>query len=192
MQPDDQKQQSMIFDFVITLKRRSHKWVDMISHLLLFISVVSFGMFYFELKLDYKYLAICLAITVLWIVSIFKKRNTGSTLYRLPLMLCGVGWLMEPNQNLWFSALYFVASLFEKQVKFPEEIGFSKEEIVFNTFPKKRYSWKDIMNVVLKDNIITVDFKNNKLVQKEIDESVSKHVETEFNEFCKGRLSGVL
>lgn len=179
----------MIFDYIITLKRPDYKWVDMISHLLLFISVVSFGMFFFETKNDYKYFGFCSAVTIFWVYSISQKRKHGSTLFRFALLLSAAGWLMQPYQNIWLAVLYAVAGLLEKQVKFPQEIGFSEESIVFNSFPKKRYSWNELLNVVLKDNLLTVDFKNNKIIQKEIDEEVSSHVELEFNEFCKGRLT---
>ena len=84
--------------------------------------------------------------------------------------------------------LYVLAGLFEKQVKFPEEIGFSAKEVVFNSFPKKRYQWKDINNVVLKDGLLTVDKKDNKIYQKEVDEMVSVKVEEEFNQFCRQQL----
>ena len=179
----------MIFDYIITLKRPNYKWIDMISHLLLFISVVSFGMFFFETKNDYKYLGFCLVVTAFWVYSILQKRKNGSTLFRFALLLSAAGWLMQPYQNILFVVLYAIAGLLEKQVKFPQEIGFAEEIIVFNSFPKKRYNWDEILNVVLKDNLLTVDFKNNKLIQKEIDEEVSTHVEVEFNEFCKQQMS---
>jgi hypothetical protein len=145
-------------------------------------------MFFFETKNDYKYLGFCLGVTIFWIYSILQKRKNGSTLFRLALLLSAAGWLMQPYQSIWFVGLYAVAGLLEKQVKFPREIGFTEEIIVFNSFPKKRYNWNELLNVVLKDNLLTVDFKNNKLVQKEINEEVSLQTEMEFNEFCRKQL----
>ncbi len=78
--------------------------------------------------------------------------------------------------------------MLEKQVKFPDEIGFSEETVVINSFPKKKFNWTDIQNVILKDNLLTVDFKNNKLIQKELNEEVSPLIEQEFNEFCRKQL----
>jgi hypothetical protein len=86
------------------------------------------------------------------------------------------------------AALYAIAGLFERQVKFPQEIGFSEKEIAFNTFPKRKLGWKEINNALIKDGIITIDQKNNKLLQKEIDLGVSLQVEKEFNEFCRKQL----
>jgi len=55
----------------------------------------------------------------------------------------------------------------------------------FNTFPKKTYQWNEVTNVILKDGILTVDLRNNKIFQKEIETDVSPMVEHEFNDFCK-------
>ena len=90
-----------------------------------------------------------------------------------------------------------LAGLLEKQVKFPQEIGFSEDEISFNTLPRKVLKWNEINNALIKDGLITIDQKNNKLFQREIEGYVSADIEKEFNAFCyhcinfkKERLSG--
>ncbi|MGC5098563.1 hypothetical protein ACPXA0_26545, partial [Escherichia coli] len=70
-----------------------------------------------------------------------------------------------------------VAAILERFVKFPEEIAFDKEEIVINSFPKKRYTWNELNNVVLKDGLLTIDFKNNKMLQRLVDSEVDVKVE---------------
>ena len=40
-------------------------------------------------------------------------------------------------------------------------------------------------NVILKDNILTIDFKNNKLIQVEIENNIN---EIQFNEFARQQL----
>jgi hypothetical protein len=77
-----------------------------------------------------------------------------------------------------------VAGIIEKQVKFSQEIGFSPEEISINTVPRKVIKWNEVSNVLIKDSMITIDQKNNKLMQKEIEGYVTKDIENEFNEFA--------
>jgi hypothetical protein len=48
--------------------------------------------------------------------------------------------------------------------------------------------WGEINNALIKDGLITIDQKNNKLFQKEIDSGVSLHVEKEFNDFCRQQI----
>ena len=110
--------------------------------------------------------------------------------YRIALMLAAYGWYIQPK-GLLIALVYLVAALLEKQVKFPDEVAFDNEEIVFNSFPKKFYPWNTFRNIVLKDGLLTIDFMNNKLIQKELESTTTKKEEEEFNEFCRARLSPV-
>ena len=56
------------------------------------------------------------------------------------------------------------------------------EKIEQKNFPWKKYQWSEMSNVVLKDHILTMDFKNNKVIQAEIDNQVD---EKAFNSFVK-------
>jgi len=43
--------------------------------------------------------------------------------------------------------------------------------------------------VILKDGILTLDFKDNKLIQKEVlDDDEPEAEEDEFNEYCQSKL----
>lgn len=50
---------------------------------------------------------------------------------------------------------------------------------------KKKYNWDEFSNIIMKDGLLTLDFKNNKIRYYDIDEQVN---ETEFNHFCRQRL----
>ncbi len=63
-----------------------------------------------------------------------------------------------------------------------------REDLIrYPSFPEKNILWSDITGIVLKDGLLTIDFKNNKLIQQYVDESVSVN-EKEFNEFCAKKL----
>lgn len=71
------------------------------------------------------------------------------------------------------------------------KVYISKEEIIYPSFPVKIIKWKSLNNLLLKDNLLTIDFKNNKLIQAEVI-SFSKDLiinEKEFNDFCKQQLN---
>jgi hypothetical protein len=80
--------------------------------------------------------------------------------------------------------------LLEHQVKFPLEIGFSENQIVFNTLFRKKYNWSQLSNVMLKDGMLTMDFYNNRLLQRQVedDEDDDDATEEEFNLFCRQQL----
>ena len=95
---------------------------------------------------------------------------------------------MYPLYIPFLSVFFIIGALLERQIKFPQEIGFSKDAVTFNTFPFKNYSWQQLRNAMLKDNLLTLDFTNNKIIQKETEADVPPETEQEFNEFCKEQL----
>ena len=53
-----------------------------------------------------------------------------------------------------------------------------------NSIFVKSYYWSEFSNVILKDELLTLDFKNNRLIQLSIDVNSMPVNEIEFNEFC--------
>lgn len=64
---------------------------------------------------------------------------------------------------------------------------FSISHIEKINFPVKKYTWDEFANVILKDNLLTLDFKNNRLLQAEIE--VADINEEAFNTFAKQQLA---
>ena len=58
---------------------------------------------------------------------------------------------------------------------------------VKKSFSTKTYEWASFNNVILKDNLLTLDFKNNKVLHMEIEEKQGFDV-SRFNEFCGTRI----
>lgn len=88
--------------------------------------------------------------------------------------------------------MYLTAALIERQVKFSAEVRAGDDGIVFNSLPAKSYPWGDINNILLKENMLTIDYRNNKIFQKEIETDVSDALEKEFNAYCRERLNSIV
>jgi len=175
----------MVYDFLITLKKPNYQVVDQVSQLMYIFTLLVFGFYYYNYpKSGVVYLYFGAGIILSWILTIVKKYKKGSPFFRFGLLIGAAGWFLGPQRNILMAILYAVAGIMEKQVKFPQEIGFSENEISLNTFPKKTLQWTEINNALIKDGLITIDQKNNKLLQKEIEGYVSTDIEEEFNEFC--------
>lgn len=72
------------------------------------------------------------------------------------------------------------------------KIIFSPDKISYPSFPNKTYLWSEVNNVMLKDNVITIDLKNNRLIQAVIEkESAVEIDEKKFNEFCQEQMNGL-
>jgi hypothetical protein len=68
------------------------------------------------------------------------------------------------------------------------EVLISAENIIYPSFPKKLIRWNELQNLIVKDGILTIDFKNNKLLQNEIAED-NPIDERKINEFCREQLT---
>lgn len=185
------------YDYVITVKQPDYKNANAVSVLMLALAVAVFGYTAWAnwASRDYHNVAILYAVfsvfIVLWSIYClaFAKKLKHIPYYRFALAVAAIGWFIEPLNNIWMGILYALAAIIERQVKFPAEIGADEHGIVFNSLPAKSYAWGDIESMVLKDGIVTINFKNNKIYQKETEADVSDWLEKEFNAYCSRKLS---
>lgn len=119
----------------------------------------------------------------------FRSRKGKRIFFDRAYLIAALLWLHMPYMQ-WLFIPFVIMALLEHQVKFPMEIGFSEQHIVFNTFFRKKYDWSQLSNVMLKDGLLTMDFRNNRLLQREIldDEDEDDASEEEFNLFCQEQL----
>jgi hypothetical protein len=178
-----------LFDYIIVCKTPDFKNVDRISQFMLLLSVLgfSFGLYKGFFTTPTLVYAIITSIISWSIYCYFQKKNGGIPYYRLALLFASWGWVLLPKALL-IAGIFLIGALFERQVKFPYEIAFDPAGIVVNTFPKKFFPWNEIQNALIKDDVITIDFKNNKIIQKDINEPVSETVTNEFNQFCSEQI----
>lgn len=179
------------YDYLVTLKTNIAAMVNAVSLLLL---VIAFGIF---LYIGFRILPVsardgwiafvAAGFIFLWIMIRFVAEK--KPYFRLALLVAGVYFLFSPVGYSWVGFLYIIAGLLEKQAKMPQELGFDKDGITTNSLVPKHYAWNELQNVLIKSNLLTVDFKNNKLFQKEILNPVPKEMETEFNAFCSQYLN---
>ena len=186
-----------VYDYIIVLKKKPFDVIDNISKLMLVLGIAAFIFVAVStlqgrntnLPVDQGWLLISIAAIVIgWFAFCERQKKRGKTAYyRFGLMFAAWGWFVIPSGR-WISIIYIIACFFEKPIKVAPEVAFDSEEIVFNSFPQKKYGWNEIANVVLKDGLLTIDLKNNTLVQRAVDEAVPQDVEVEFNSFCQSQV----
>ncbi len=67
-------------------------------------------------------------------------------------------------------------------------VKISEQHIEYPSFPTQIIPWNKTNNIVLKDGLLTIDLKNNKLIQQPIDEKKTTVNEQEFNDFCRQQM----
>ena len=178
------------YDYIVVFKAPDNKWIDLISQLMLAISLIFFGKWAYAYFMtgDNNLGAIFMVFSsfiIGWCMYCYRLQKRGIVpFYGFAMLLAGWGWFFH-DKILWASLLYLFAAVLEKPAKKNQEVAFDNKEIVINSFPKKTYYWNDLNNVVLKDGLLTIDFKTNKLLQRFVNDAVDNKVEEEFNTFCK-------
>ena len=125
-------------------------------------------------------------IVLFLIACLFDKRK-APRIYAGSLFFIAYAWSALKFYWLAVGVLLF-GLLFILAVR-KKVVVLDTEKIIYPSFPKKIIRWTELNNVLIKDGLLTIDFKNNKLIQQLIDESASSVNEKEFNEFCQRQLS---
>ena len=125
-------------------------------------------------------------IALLFQFAAIKKNDQPLVPASIAFVALAVTWIFF--QNYWLAiALILLAALdFISGKKM--RVSFSPDRIELPAFPKKKIQWNELNNAILKDRILTLDFKNDRLIQGEIDEESFGVDEKQFNEFCRQQL----
>ena len=179
----------MHYQFVVILKKNSEKATDALSFFLCLLSSISF--LYHAVRSSSWFLYTAAAVLLIGLAINFIARRVGRTRirYRYLLMVAALGWIASPFLP-WLFVLFVTLAFLEYQTKRPLEIGFDKDRVVINTLIRRRYDWSAFSNIILRDGLLTLDFKDNRLFQKEVadDDDEDDADEDEFNDYCRARL----
>lgn len=182
----------MVYQYVVTLKNTSRKFIDTFSLLLLVASVLLFLREQYlspNIKITYLFGSIAISGIIAWNLY-YKKKKAATTYYNSALFIAAIGWVAMPYLS-WLFIPFALMGLFERQAKMPLEVGFTDKEIAINTLIRRRYQWSDFSNIVLKDDLLTLDFKNNRLLQRETIDEEGDAEEDEFNLYCRQQLGKI-
>jgi hypothetical protein len=181
----------MVYKYVVVLKNLQYRYIDLLGLLLSILSAVAFAR---ELTLSSKvgvaYLVGLVVVVGLVIYNLVQSRRKRKVYYSRALLIAALVWMKMPYLQ-WLAFVFIILGLLEYQAKYSVEIGFDDDRVVINYMFKKIYRWDQFNNIVLKDGIITLDFTNNRVLQREIEEDDEEDDadEDELNEFCRQRIA---
>src|SRR5450432_2117142 len=185
----------MHYNYVVTLKRENARKTDLVSFLLLVFSILSFSYvqirngfgewLVFRSGLNGFLLIASIVLLTGLVLNVYFFRKGREMRFRYWLMAAGIFWLDMPYFQ-WMFIFFIFFAILEAQAKYPLEIGFHENGIVLNALFKKKIPWSSLESVILKDGILTLDFRNNTLIQKEVlDDDDPDAPEDEFNDYCR-------
>ena len=99
---------------------------------------------------------------------------------------CALTWMKEGFW--WLSIILLLFILLDVIAHKKLVVHVTDKTIVVPYVMQKTIDWYEVNNVILKDGLLTIDFKNNKLFQQLILNSDEDINEKEFNDFCRQQL----
>ena len=174
--------------YEIALKNEKEKTYLVISWLLLFsnlIPIIIFTASHHFIKWG-PFILSLLAMACIFVPMYFKDRSEKLTHY-WPFFFFSMAWFTARYD--WLGYTNMVLGVLDVIARKKLFVRLDKNCVEYPSFILKRVLWKDISNVILKDDILTIDFKNNKIFQQLIDETRTSVNEKEFNDFCRQQLN---
>ncbi len=181
---------SIKYPYIVVLRTPATWQFNVFGSMLNLVSLIFFCKeFAFTSEKNLFLIAGILLVLGFLVWNIIRMREGHKVFFNRAYLISALLWIKMPYME-WLFVAFILLAILERQVKFPLEIGFSEKQVVFNTLFKKKYDWSQLDNVVLKDGLLTIDFINNRLLQREVeDEDYEDEVsEEEFNAFCRQQL----
>lgn len=133
--------------------------------------------------------AILLLAVAVFTKTILKKYKVN----QLVLLGAGAFVTLFTSGSVVFALILIIYGVFLKMMGRETKLDIDAEKIsVQYALYNRMYKWADMSNVVLKDSILTLDFKSNKIFQSEVKENETPVDEQKFNQFCTEQIQNSL
>ncbi|RYY61513.1 MAG: hypothetical protein EOO05_06175 [Chitinophagaceae bacterium] len=174
--------------FHLILKNDKRKFYKSFSIFILVLNALAICLFLYYLPQTVVQQAsaiICVVLSVSVIVyreKMKSSRFTEAGIYAVMAALT-IYWAFI---GYWWAAVVVLvlALLYRFANKIPEVIV-TDQHVVYPSFPMKLIPWNSLSNLVLKDGLLTIDFRNNKIIQQLLDPAAKSPDEQEINDFCR-------
>ena len=173
--------------FEIVLKNEKAKTYTVISWLIIALNFISFlymGISGSAEEINHPFFAAGILLCI-FLFQLIVKRKDESEINKFSLSFSEIiiAWIIM--QFYWIAALNFFLFIFQDISRRRLIVLFFDDRIIYPSFPKRTIQWQELNQVILKDGILTIDMKNDKVFQNEI---ISDINEAELNEFCSSHI----
>jgi len=174
--------------FELILKNEKETSYKRISILLLVLNLV--GILFITYLKDFKnwgaLIIAAIAVFAAFSSLYFRNKNQKAILtgafFLLSFAWIVAGYWVIGVFNILFMMLHLAA--LQKPI-----VSINEKHVIYPSFPKKKIDWQELSNLILKDGLLTIDLKNNKIIQQQIADISSTIDEKEFNDFCRQQLN---
>jgi hypothetical protein len=165
---------------------------NVVTFIIALINMLAFGYEYFNTT-NKSGLVIVTAGAILSIVTfafyclkIYPKKKGGFRI-EIAFMVLAITWGI--NGNFWLALPMLIFAVLGFYTNKRSIIRFSETGIAYPSFPPKFFSWQQVDFVLIKDDILTIEIKDNRLFQFTLTKSeAGKTDASSFNDFCRSML----
>ena len=174
----------------ISLKNEKLTTYNSLSKLIIFIFFVLFCYLaiFSELRhIRIKSIGTIILLSICFGLQFYFRSSKYSFSHRPFFFIIILAWINI--EYYWMAGITLLFDIFSKITTRNLEVAFTKNDIQYPSFPIKKIKWDEVAQVILKDGLLTIDFKSNKIIQQTIDEIKTPVDEKEFNDFCRQQLN---
>jgi hypothetical protein len=170
----------------ISLPNQKEGVKTFISFLIALLNMLSFAYALYFSRPASEVLGFGFAISVgafIFFLVKYYTRFLQSFVLEISFVLCAITWLIYGNIIL--GLLLGASAVFGLVAKKEAVILIDDMVVTLPSFPEKKIRWEEIDFVKIKDGILTIELKNNHLIQHTLEPKVAGKInEEEFNQFC--------
>ena len=176
----------------LVLKNNKLKSYDQFAILIFLLNGVAIGFFLYReyhtiLQKISGFTSLLILLMTLFIFINIPSGKNKENAFLFSAAGTGLYWVL--TGYWWAGVLAFLLFFLYKLSKRPLKVRFLPAKIIYPSFPERTIQWEELSNVILKDGLLTIDLRNNKIIQQLIEETGPPVNEKEFNEFCRQQLN---
>ena len=172
--------------FAIEIPNERLKTYSKVAFIILTLNFLGFGYVFIRTIGNTSFIALAALIinAIPWLYFLLNKRHIKSPVLELILITSSIIWVYFGNFWMGIMMLLFAVMSFFTNKK--TIIAVDTDGVRYPSFPTKKYVWNEITQVMCKDDILSIDLKDNKLLQLNIEKNFAESFNAnEFNDFCR-------
>lgn len=178
-------------EYIFKIPNTKIKNYNVFAIIIIIINMVIFGWFLLNNPdiIEEKWAVIGISVPIFFLILekfIIKKIDTPFAI-QTSLYFITFCWFFRGNiiTGIILSILLFLYLISKRNLI----VVINEQNVIYPSFPVKKIGWYSLNNAILKDGLLTIDAKNNKIFQLPVDEKLNPVNESEFNDFCRQQLN---
>jgi hypothetical protein len=167
-------------------KTKSYRRISWILILSQFVVFLYFSIYASAKEIRHSYLASVIILAVVFLLYLYfrgSRYRFGFYPFFLVIML---EWIRM--EQYWIAGLTLLLSILSRITERKLVLTIERDHILYPSYPPRKIQWNSLSNVLVKDGLLTIDFKNNHIIQQLVEKNISEANEAEINDFCRQQL----